>query len=138
MKDAGIEVDSDPQPFSAWLESLTKLQYDCTLSPNQIYESPEITLGFHLAAGPYANKTYVQGLGDPAIEDAVKKANETIDLQPRIDAVHDAQKVIYSKDSAYLPLVTPYDYWAYAKRLHNFPSGIGTSAFLLSDFWVDA
>jgi ABC-type transport system substrate-binding protein len=138
MKAAGIEVESDAQPFSAWLDNLTKLNYDCTLSPNQIYESPEITLGFHTASGPYADGTYVRGLGDPQIEAAIKKANETLDLQARIAAVHDAQKVIYGKDPACLPLVTPYDYWSYAKRVHDFPSGIGTSAFLINTFWVDA
>jgi len=137
MKDAGIEVESDPQPFSTWLDNLTKLQYDCSLSPNQIYESPEVTLGFHLKDGPFGDGTYVRGLGDHAIEDAVRKANETIDLQPRIDAVHDAQKVIYGKDPACFPLVTPYDYWAFSKRVHDLPSGIGTSAFLINTFWLD-
>lgn len=138
MKAAGIEVESDPQPFSTWLDNLTKINYDCTLSPNQIYESPEVTLGFHLMSGPFGDGTYVRGLGDPEIEAGVKKANETLDLQARIDAVHQVQKVIYGKDPACFPLVTPYDYTAYAKRMHDIPSGIGTSAFLVNTFWVDA
>ena len=98
--------------------------------------TPETPLGFHTLAGPLGDGSYVRGLGDPEIEAAVKKANETLDNQTRITAVHDAQKLIYSKDPITFPLVTPYDYSAFARTVHDYPSGIGTSAFLINTFWL--
>jgi ABC-type transport system substrate-binding protein len=137
MKAAGIEIDPDPQPFATFLDNFQKLDYICALNPNQIYEIPEIPLGFHTTKGPLGDGSYVRGMGDPEIEAAVKKANETTDNQARIAAVHDAQKVIYARDPMFLPLVTPYEYNAYSKRVHDAPSGIGTSAWLINTFWLD-
>ncbi|MBF6598882.1 MAG: ABC transporter substrate-binding protein [Dehalococcoidia bacterium] len=138
MKAAGIEIESDPQPFGSWLENYRKLNYDCSLSLNQLYETPESPLGFHTNSGPLGDGSYVRGLGDPQIEAAVKKANETIELPARIAAVHEAQKVIYAKDPITFPLVTPYDYAAYGTRVHAYPAGIGTTAFLINTFWLSA
>ena len=136
MQSAGIEIEQDPQPFGTWLDNYHKINYDCSLALNQFYETPETPLGFHTLAGPLGDGSYVRGLGDPEIEAAVKKANETLDNQTRITAVHDAQKLIYSKDPITFPLVTPYDYSAFARTVHDYPSGIGTSAFLINTFWL--
>ena len=103
MKAAGIEIESDPQPFATWLENYRVRNYDCSLALNQFYETPETPLGFHTTSGPLGDGSYVRGLGDPQIEAAVKKANETIDQQARVDAVHEAQKVIYSEGPDHVP-----------------------------------
>ncbi|HYM14708.1 MAG TPA: ABC transporter substrate-binding protein [Dehalococcoidia bacterium] len=138
MNDAGISIDHDPQDLPTWIENFSKLNYHCSLSLNQIYETAEIPLGFHTTAGPLGDGTYVRGLGDPQIEAAVKKANETIDVNARVTAVHDAQKIIYGKVPAYYPLVTPYMFQAYWPSVHNIPAGVGTTQFLLNMFWLDS
>ena len=45
----------------------------------------------------------------------MKKSRETLDVQERIAAVHEAQKVIYAKDPMMLPIVSPYQYAAYSR-----------------------
>jgi peptide/nickel transport system substrate-binding protein len=136
MSDAGIEIDHDPQDLPTWIDNFNKLNYHCSLSLNQIYETAEIPLGFHTTGGPLGDGTYVRGLGDPDIEAAVRKTKETLDVAERIKSVHDAQKVIYSKEPAYLPLVTPYMFQAYWPEVHNIPGGVGTTQFLLNMFWL--
>ena len=63
MKEAGIELDLDPQPLSTWIDNYTKLNYDCSLALNQFYETAEIPLNFHTTAGPLGDGGYVVGLG---------------------------------------------------------------------------
>lgn len=137
MQAAGIEVEHVPQDFGRWIESYRALDYDCSLALNQMYETPEIPLGFHSAKGPLGDGTYVRGIGDAEIESAVVKASRQLDMDARVAAVHDAQKVIYAKDPAHFPLVTPYNHIAYNKRIRNIPTGIGTSAFLVNTWWLD-
>ncbi|MHB8376641.1 MAG: ABC transporter substrate-binding protein [Dehalococcoidia bacterium] len=137
MEAAGIQIDRDPQAFSTWVANYSKVQYQCSLALNQTYETPELPLGFHTAAGPLGDGSYVRGLGDPEIEAAVKKANETLDLNARIATVHEAQRVIYAKDPILLPLVTPYMYQAYWKTVRNIPYGVGTTSYFLNTFSLD-
>ena len=137
MSKAGIQVDQDAQDFGKWIDSYQSLNYDSCLGLNQIYETPELPLAFHLSDGPFGDKTYVQGLGDPEIDAAVAKANQTLGLDASRDAVHAAQQVIYSKDPMFLPLVSPYMYMAYLKSLKNIPSGVGTTSYFLNTYWLD-
>ncbi|MEX2247830.1 MAG: ABC transporter substrate-binding protein [Dehalococcoidia bacterium] len=137
MRAAGIQIDSEPQALPAWIDNYRAINYQCSLALNQFYETPEIPLGFHTLSGPLADGTYVQGLGDPEIEAAVKKSRETLDINERIQAVHDAQKIIYAKDPMMLPLVTPYTYQAYWDTVHDIPAGVGTTAYLLNTLWLD-
>lgn len=138
MQQAGIEVEDDPLDFGTWIERYRGLKYDSSLALNQVYETPELPLAFHTTGGPFGDKSYIQGLGDPEIDAAVKKANTALDLDARRRAVLDAQRLIYAKDPMFLPLVTPYMYWAYSNKLHNIPTGIGTTQYSLSDFWLES
>lgn len=138
MRAAGIEIDQDPQDFGSWVTNYQTLNYQCSLALNQMYETPELPLAFHTERGPFGDGSYINGIGDPEIEAAIKKASTTLDTQQRIDAVLEAQRVIYSRDPMMLPLVTPYLYLAYRQNVKNIPSGIGTSAYLVSTFWLDS
>lgn len=138
MRDAGIQIDEDVQPLTTWIENYRNLNYQCSLALNQLYETAEIPLNFHTTAGPLGDGSYVNGMGDPEIEAAVKKSRETIDLNERIQAVHDAQKLIYGKTPGFLPLVTPFSYQAYQKSVRDIPAGVGTTSYLLNTFWLDA
>ena len=37
----------------------------------------------------------------------------------------------------FLPLVSPYMYMAYAKSVKNIPSGVGTTGYFLTTYWLD-
>lgn len=137
MRAAGIEVEQDGQDFGNWIDNYHGLKYDSSLALNQIYETPELPLAFHTTGGPFGDKSYIQGIGDAEIDAAVKKVNGTLTLAARIEAVHAAQKIIYSKDPAFFPLVSPYAYVAYSKVVKNIPAGVGSTNYLLNEYWMD-
>jgi ABC-type transport system substrate-binding protein len=137
MERAGIEVEQDAQDFGSWVNNIKDLNYDCTLNLNQQYETPEIPLAIHTMNGPFGDGTYLRGLGDPEIEAAVQKASRTLDTDDRVEAVREAQRLIYSKEPISLPLVTPFNHIAWRKNVKNIPTGIGTSSFLVNTFWMD-
>jgi peptide/nickel transport system substrate-binding protein len=137
MRAAGIEIEQDGQDFGAWIDNYHAIKYDSSLALNQIYETPELPLTFHTTGGPFGDHSYVQGIGDAEIDAAVDKANQALGQDARRDAVHAAQKVIYSKDPAMLPLVSPYIHLAYAKIVKNIPAGVGTTNYLLNTYWMD-
>jgi ABC-type transport system substrate-binding protein len=137
MNEAGIEVEQEPQDFGSWVANFQAVNYDCSLNLNQMYETPELPLAFHTERGPFGDGSYIRGLGDPEIEAAVRKASSLLDLDERIAAVHEAQKVIYEKDPMTLALVTPFTFLAWNKRVRNIPTGIGSSSFLVNTIWLD-
>jgi ABC-type transport system substrate-binding protein len=138
MNAAGIEVEQIPLDFGAWVADYLGRNYDANLALNQIYETPELPLLFHTRGGPFGDGSYLRGLDDVEIEAAVRRANTTLDGDQRIEAVHDAQKLIYSKDPAFLPFVSPYQHIAFSPRLRNIPTGIGTTAYSISTYWLEA
>ena len=137
MRAVGIEIEEDPQPFPVWLENYRTLNYGVSLSPNQVYETPEIPLDAHSSGGVVSNRTFAIGLQDAEIDAAILKTKETLDLEERIEAVHDAQKLIYAKDPAGLPLVSWYGYTVYSRKMHNVPTGIGTTDRVLNTWWLE-
>ena len=138
MQDAGIELEQDQQVLTSWIENYRKFNYSGSFSLNQIYETPEIPLDFHSRRGPLNDETYAKGLGDAEIEAAITKSKEQTELTARIDAVREAQKVIYAKDPMFLPLISPYQYEVYRPTVHDIPSGVGTTRFLLNTLWLDS
>ena len=137
MRAAGIDVEQDGQDFGSWVDNYHGLKYDSSLALNQIYETPELPLAFHTTGGPFGDKSYIQGIGDAEIDAAVSTSSRTLSLDARRDAVHAAQRVIYGKDPAFLPLVSPYIYMVYSKVVKNIPVGVGTTNYLLNDYWMD-
>jgi peptide/nickel transport system substrate-binding protein len=138
MKQAGIELDTQPLELGVWLQRYVELDYVLTLALNQVYETPEMPLDFHRTGGPLADRSYSPGLGDPEVDAAVDKTKETLDLEARKAAVLSAQDVIWSKEPAFLPLVTPIRYRAHSAKLRNMPSGIGTSQLWLTTMWLES
>lgn len=140
MKAAGIEIEQDPKDFGTWYSDYQTLNYTMSLSLNQSYETPEVPLDAHSAGGPLSDRSFFIGLNDPEIEAAILKTKTTFDLEDQITAVRDAQKLIYSKGPTWLPLVTPYSYTAYNKKVHNVPTGVGgaTGGLVSSVTWIEA
>jgi ABC-type transport system substrate-binding protein len=137
MKAAGISLDHQPGDLSTWLTRYAGRDYTLTLALNQVYETPEFPLDFHHTGGPLADNTYASGLSDPDVDAAIDLTKETLDPAPRKEVVLRAQDLIWSKDPAFLPLVTPFRYRAHSTRLRNMPSGIGTSHLWLTTMWLD-
>ncbi len=140
MEDAGINIQQDPQDFGTWYSNYQTLNYDMSLSLNQSYENPEVPLDAHAALGPLADRSFFIGLNDPEIEAAIQKTKATFDLEERVQAVRDAQTLIYSKGPTWLPLVTPFGYTVYSTKVHNIPSGLGpaTGGLVSSSAWIEA
>jgi ABC-type transport system substrate-binding protein len=138
LREAGIEVEDDPQLFTEWVTNLRAINYQCTLNLNQIYETPEVPLAIHTKNGPFGDGTYLRGMDDAEIQAAVDAASVELDLEERVRLVHEAQRIIYAKDPISLPIVTPYVHIAWRKNVKNIPTGVGTSAFLLNTFWIES
>lgn len=125
MQDAGIQIEQDPQDFSTWYTNYQQTNYVASLSLNQSYETPEVPLDFQSRGGPLADGSFAKGTGDPEVEAAIQKTKATFDVKERIQAVRDAQKIIYEKGPTFLPIATPFVYTAYSGKLHNITSGLG-------------
>ncbi len=135
FKEAGIEIDQDPKDFGTWLDLYRRREYDASLSLNQTYESPEVPLDFHTSLGPIGDGSY--GIGPRDAEIDVRKSKATTDPDELIEAVHDAQKLIYEKDPAVLNIYSGYSYSLYWSFVKNVPQGLGTTGLLLNDWWLE-
>lgn len=138
MKAAGIEIEQDPQDFPTWLENYRTLNYTLSLSLNQVYETPEVPLDFHSKGGPLTDRSYVVGLNLPEIDTAIEFSKKQTEFEARKKAVLDAQDLIYAKDPAFLPFVSPVTYVLYNKKVRNLPDGVGSTAGLLNTAWIEA
>ena len=138
MKNAGIVLEQDPQDFPTWLENYRTLNYTLSLSLNQVYETPEVPLDFHSKGGPLTDRSYNVGLNLPEIDAAIENTKKQTEFEARKKAVLDVQDLIYSKDPAFLPFVSPVTYVAYNKKVRNLPAGIGSTAGLLNTAWIEA
>ena len=138
MRAAGIELDPQPFDLTTWLEKYVQRDYTLTLALNQVYETPEMPLDFHRSGGPLGDGSYANGLGDVEIDAAIDATKVALDFEQRKAAVLSAQDLIWSKQPAYLPLVTPVRYRAHSSKLHDMPSGIGASFLWLTTMWLDA
>lgn len=134
---AGIQVQQEPVDFATWLNRYRQRDYASSLSLNQVYETPETPLNWHISVGPIGDGSYTRGLQDPEVDAAVRKANTTLDVEQRIEAVKEAQRLIYSKDPLMLNIYTSYSnilLWNFVK---NYRSGIGTLTLAYNDIWLD-
>ncbi|MBI2723531.1 MAG: ABC transporter substrate-binding protein [Chloroflexi bacterium] len=138
LKAAGIDVTPAPQEFTAWLGTYRARDYQASLSLTQALDTPELPLNWHTANGPTGDRSFGVGLDDPEVQAALDKTKTELDLNARIEAVRAAQKLIYSKDPTFLPLVSANNYTVYRQSVHNIAGGIGSTANLLSDFWLQS
>jgi ABC-type transport system substrate-binding protein len=127
MEAADIQIEQDPQDFGTWYANYQQLNYVASLSLNQSYETPEVPLDFHSIRGPL-DRQFIIGMNDPEIQAAIDKTKSTIDVEERVKAVRDAQRLIYSKGPTLYPLVTPFSYAVYSNKLHNVTFGLGPAA----------
>ena len=140
MREAGFNVDEDPQDLSIWLADFTQVDYNCSLSLNQFYETAEIPLDFQSSQGPLADKLYAIGVGalHPEVDEAILASKRTVDPEQHKEKVKQAQRLIYEKGPTFLPIFTWVDFNVYHGFVRNFPNtrGLGTTSLFLNDWWL--
>ncbi len=140
MADAGFNVQEEPQDFTTWLGNYTTVSYDASLSLNQIYETAEIPLDWHAALGPQGDGNFAIGIGSifPEVEEAILASKRETDAEAQIEAVLSAQRVIYDKGPAFLPIMSWTGFTMYQPYVKNIPQGLGgTGLFLTNEMWLD-
>jgi ABC-type transport system substrate-binding protein len=140
MREAGFNVQEDPQDFTTWLANYQNLEYDASLSLNQIYETPEIPIDFHAKDGPQGDRNFAIGIGGlyPEIEEAIQASKRVTDPDEQIEAIREVQRQLYAKGPAFLPIMSWTAFTLYHGFVKNVPEGLGaTGLYLTSELWLD-
>ena len=139
MKEAGFDIDEQPNDFAAWLGDYTEVNYDASLSLNQIYETPEIALDWQASKGPQGDGNFAIGVGAlyPEIDEAILESKRAPNTEEHIKRVRDAQALIYQKGPAFLPIFSWYTYSLYWNFVKNIPQGLGDTGTFMNDWWLD-
>lgn len=139
MRDAGFEVEEDPQAFATWLDNYTNLNYDCSLALNQVYEIAEFPMDFQHSEGPARNNIYAIGVGElyPEIDAKIDEVKQITDPEEFKTAMWEFQRLVYEKGPTFLPLVSPYSFTLYQKSVKNVPQGIGGSGLFVNTWYID-
>jgi ABC-type transport system substrate-binding protein len=129
MQAAGFELDEEPLDLGTWYGRYQKVDYDSSLSPNQVYETPEINLDFHGSKGPTNDGAFAIGIGKlyPEVDDAIQASKSTVVVKDQVQRVLDTQRLIYSKGPAFLPIMTWIDFFVRHSLVKNWPQGYGTA-----------
>jgi ABC-type transport system substrate-binding protein len=132
-------VTEDPQSFGTWLDNYTKINYDASLSLNQVYEYAEFNMDFQHSEGPARNNIYTIGTGklDPTIDAEIDRVKTLTNHEEFVKAMHDLQIKIYEKGPAFLPLVSPYSFTLFQARVKGYPQGTGASALYVNDWYLE-
>lgn len=137
MEAGGFEIVEEPLDFGTWLARYQNLEYDSSLSLNQIYETPEIDLDWHSSNGPQGDKNFGIGIGTlyPEIDEAILETKRTTDPQAQIDAIKDVQRQIYERGPSFLPLMSWVDFTLRHALLKNVTGGLGGAGLYLTPEW---
>jgi peptide/nickel transport system substrate-binding protein len=139
MAEAGFDINPQPEAFGTWLERYTNLDYDTSLSLNQVYEYAEFNMAFHHSTGPAGNNIYTIGIGAliPEIDAEIDRVKTITDPEEFTAAMLELQRQIYAVGPAFIPLVSPYSFTLYQKYVKGLPTGIGGSGLFVNDWWID-
>ena len=97
-------------------------------------------MDFHAAQGPQGDGNFAIGVGalSQEVEDAINASKAAIEPEAQIEAVHNAQRVIYEAGPAFLPIMSWTGFTLYHPFVKNVPQGLGaTGLFLTSEMWLD-
>lgn len=135
----GIQVDQEPLDFGTWLDRYRRRDYVASLSLNQVYETPEIPLDWHTSWGPAGDSLSWAIFPNPEIDAAVRQVKRTVRAEELVRAVHEAQRLIYTKDPAFIPLPSSSVYTLWWNHVKNNPARLvlGVTGLFLADWWLD-
>ncbi len=139
MQAAGFDIEEEALDFGGWLGKYTDVDYDASLSLNQVYELPEGALNWHHSLGPAGNGNYGIGIGKlfPEVDEAIEKSKQTADLEVAAERVKDAQRLIYAMGPASLPIVSWVEYSLHQPFVKKMRPGLGNAGQYLNDLWLD-
>jgi peptide/nickel transport system substrate-binding protein len=140
MNAAGFQVQEDALEFGVWLTTYQNVDYDASLSLNQVYETPEVNLDFHSSEGPTSNGNFAIGVGElyPEIDTAIEESKGITDPAEHVEKVREVQRMIYERGPAYLPIMSWTDYTVRHGNVKNWPMGLGAAIELFTnDQWLD-
>ena len=140
MEEAGFNIQEDLQDFGSWYGNYQDLNYDASLSLNQIYETPEVSLDWHSAVGPQGDSNFATGIGGlfPEIEEAIQASKTETNAEAHVAAVLDTQRKIYERGPAFLPIMSWTAFTLFHSFVKNVPQGLGaTGLYLWNEAWLD-
>jgi ABC-type transport system substrate-binding protein len=134
-----VGVTAKPQPLDAgtWVAQYFGSKLTASLSLNQEYQTPDAALQWYATGGITGNGHYDTGFSDPDVDAAIAKAAGTLDEKERVQAYADAQKVIFSKDPAFINFFGLYRDALYYPYIKNSPGGLGSIGYAyIEDIWT--
>jgi peptide/nickel transport system substrate-binding protein len=139
VREAGFDVEEEPKDFTSWLGDYTKVNYDSSLSLNQIYETPEIALDWHSSKGPQGDGNFAVGVGTiyPEVDEAILNSKRAVSPQDHVDRVRAAQRLVYEKGPAFLPIISWYSYTLLWNFVKDSPENFGDTGTFLNTAWLD-
>jgi ABC-type transport system substrate-binding protein len=139
MRDAGFEIDEEPRDFGTWLDRFTSVDYDASLSLNQVYETAETPLNWHSSGGPQGDGNFGIGIGVfyPEVDEAIMESKRVVDFDGQVEAVRAAQRLIYEKGPAFLPIMSWNAFVLRHDFVRNWPVGLGNAGLYLNNWWLD-
>jgi peptide/nickel transport system substrate-binding protein len=139
MQDAGFELEEEALDMGSWLGKYTVVDYDSSFSLNQVYDLPDTTLNWHHSLGVQGDENFGIGVGAlyPEVDEAIQSSKQTADLEVASERVKEAQRLIYEKGPAYLPIVSWLSYSLSQPFVKNITPGLRGAGQFLNDTWLD-
>jgi ABC-type transport system substrate-binding protein len=115
------------------------VDYDSSLSLNQVYDLAETTLDWQHSLGPQGDENFGIGIGAliPEVDEAILKSKQATSLEDAAQLVKEAQRLIYEKGPGYLPIVSWLSYNLYQPFVKNITPGLRGAGQFLNNTWLD-
>jgi ABC-type transport system substrate-binding protein len=138
MGQAGVTATGQPLDAGTWLAQYYTSQLACSITLNQEYQTPNDALQFYHTGGITGNNHYDTGFSDPDVDKAIDEAATTMDVDERKQKYIAVQKLIFSKDPAFINFFGVYSDVLVAPYIKDYPGGLGSFGFALQEnIWTD-
>lgn len=141
----GIKSRIEPQELlSVWVPRvLLNADYDMTLFTHLPYEDPYLPLAFYTSFSPIGPVDAGKGRNsmlfyDSEIDAAVDAASAELELEPQIEKVKAAQKLIMQKEGPMINLYSSVDFSARHNWLKGVVTGRGSFGLFNGKTWIDS
>ncbi|MBN9493043.1 ABC transporter substrate-binding protein [bacterium] len=137
MGQAGVTAKGQPLQAGAWLAAYYTNKLTASLTLNQEYQTPNDALQFYHTGGITGNNHYDTGFSDPDVDKAIDGAATTMDEGQRKQKYIETQKLIFSKDPAFINFFGLYSDVLVAPAIKDYPAGLGSLGFAYQeDMWT--
>lgn len=134
---AGVSAKAQPLDAGTWVAGYFSSQLSASLSLNQEYQTPDAALQWYATGSITGNGHYDTGFSDPDVDAAIANAAATLDETQRKAAYIDAQKLIFTKDPAFINFFGLYRDALYYPYIKNPPVGLGSLGYAYyEDIWT--